>query len=86
MSPLYNVNPSIYGNTLSLNMDSCDNAIRYGLALETAGYYGIEINDAKNTIADIRKIVSENWRELAPNYKLLLTAETDILRQNIVVL
>ena len=70
LSPLYDVNPSIYGNTLSLNVDTGDNAIRFDLALETAEYYGIDIHDAKDKIAGIKKFVGENWRELAANYGL----------------
>jgi len=70
LSPMYDVNPSIYGDALSLNVNNVDNAIRFDLALETAEYYGINMHDAKNVVADIKKTVKENWREFAANYAL----------------
>ena len=70
LSPLYDVNPNIYGKTLSLNVDTGDNSISFGLTLETAEYYGIGIRDAKNMLSEIKKTVSENWRGIAGNYGL----------------
>ena len=65
LSPMYDVNPDIYGNALSLGISDNDNSINFELAIETASYYNIDTRDAKNIVADIRKIVSENWRALA---------------------
>ena len=65
LSPLYDVNPSIYGDTLSLNVTENDNALRFDLARETAGYYGIGAPDAKGTIEGIGKTITENWRGFA---------------------
>ena len=70
LSPIYDVNPNIYGNILSLNINSEDNSMSFGLAVETAEYYGIGIHNAKNAVADIGKIVQENWRALAAGYGL----------------
>ena len=70
LSPMYDVNPSIYGDTLSLNVDMNDNSISFDLALETAGYYGIDIHSAKTSIADIKKTITQNWRILAAGHGL----------------
>ena len=70
LSPMYDVNPDIYGNTLSLNVSTDDNSINFDLAVETAQYYDVKIQDAKATIEYIRKIVSENWQALASDYGL----------------
>ncbi len=41
LSPLYDVNPNIYGDTLSLNVDSDNNLIDFNLALSVAKMYGL---------------------------------------------
>ena len=74
LSPMYDVNPNIYGNSLSLNISSDDNAIDFDLAAETARYYNIDSREAESLIADIRKTVSGNWRAIAANYGLSRSA------------
>lgn len=39
LSPLYDVNPSIYGDSLSLNIIDSDATLDFNLALETAEFY-----------------------------------------------
>jgi len=70
LSPMYDVNPNIYGNTLSLNVSTDDNSISFTLAIDTAQYYDININDAESTVEEIQKTISKNWRILASNYGL----------------
>ena len=70
LSPQFDVNPNIYGNTLSLNVTSDNNAASFELALETAEYYGVDMRSAENTLADIKKTVTQNWRVLAADYGL----------------
>jgi serine/threonine-protein kinase HipA len=70
LSPLYDVNPNIYGDTLSLNVSMNDNSISFCLAVETAEYYNIKTDEAKNIVADIQKIVDRNWRAIASSYGL----------------
>ncbi|MCL1873984.1 MAG: HipA domain-containing protein [Clostridiales bacterium] len=70
LSPMYDVNPNIYGNTLSLNVSTDDNSISFGLAIETAEYYGISVHEAKNAVADIQKTICGNWQMLAADYGL----------------
>jgi len=47
-----------------------DNSISFELAIETAKYFDISVNDAKNSVADIKKTICENWQSLAVNYGL----------------
>jgi len=70
LSPMFDVNPNIYGNTLSLNVSNNDSSINFELSIETARYYGIGIQDAKAIVESIRKTVSDNWRLLAGAHNL----------------
>ena len=70
LSPLYDVNPNIYGDSLSLNVSSGESLISFDLATETAEYYDIDKTEAKIIIDEIRSIVTENWTDLAVNYGL----------------
>lgn len=74
LSPLFDVNPSIYGDTLSLNISEYDNTMSFDLTLETAKYYGISYNDAKAQIQEIKDIVENNWKNVAEKYGLSRSA------------
>ena len=68
LSPLYDVNPDIYGEYLSLNVDLDDSRIDFELAIEAASYYGMKKDEAVQYVAFIKDIISNNWRVLAKNY------------------
>lgn len=70
LSPLYDVNPTTYGNNLALNVDSSDNSIDIQLALDTAIHYGLKQDEAYKEAENIISIVNNNWRLLAQKYKL----------------
>ena len=70
LSPLYDVNPNIYGDTLSLNINELDNTLSFDLALETVAFYEIDLEEAKSIITDMKKIISNNWQQIAINYGL----------------
>jgi serine/threonine-protein kinase HipA len=70
LSPLYDVNPDIYGNMLSLNVNSDDSSINFDLAVETAEYFEIGLKYAKAAIASITKTISIYWHSFAANYGL----------------
>ena len=70
LSPMFDVNPNIYGDALSLNVSEYDNAIDFDLAIETARYYDIDTHNAKIIAENIKDIVSANWRRLASSYGL----------------
>lgn len=68
MSPLYDVNPDIYGDSLSLNVNAEDSSIDFDLAIEAAPYYGVSEKQAAQIVGDIKQIVRDHWRELAKKY------------------
>ncbi len=70
LSPLYDVNPNIYGDTLSLNVDSDNNLIDFNLALSVARMYGLTDAQALEEIQGIKNVVESNWRRLAGQYGL----------------
>jgi len=70
LSPLYDVNPNIYGDSLSLNVNAHERLIGFNLAIETAEYYGIGVSDAKMIVEEMCDTVAVNWRELAYAYGL----------------
>jgi len=70
LSPMFDVNPDIYGNVLSLGVSANDSLISFELAVETAKYYDIGINDARMIVANIQKTICGNWRALASRYGL----------------
>ena len=70
LSPLFDVNPNIYGNALSLSVSEEDSSMSFGLAIETAEYYGIGIPEARRIASDIQKTVSDNWCSSASKYGL----------------
>lgn len=76
LSPLYDVNPVPYGDTLSLNITESDNTMDFELALETAEYFGIMVKEAEEIIDSIRYAVRSNWRGLAKSYDLSRAAIT----------
>ena len=68
LSPLYDVNPDIYGENLSLNVDEYDSDIDFDLAVLAAPYYGISEERAESIVNEIKNIVGANWRNLAKKY------------------
>lgn len=70
LSPVYDVNPSIYGDTLSLNVDSDSNLIDFNLALSVAKLFDLTEKQAVEQLNDIKNIVESNWRKLARKYGL----------------
>ena len=74
LSPMYDVNPNIYGDNLSLNVSQFDSRISFSLALETAKYYGLEMSEAIDIIDEIKTIVHECWQQVAIGHGLSLSA------------
>ena len=65
LSPLYDVNPDIYGEYLSLNVDADDSSINFELALKAAPYYGMEKRNALEVVNSTKNVINSNWRKLA---------------------
>lgn len=70
LAPLYDVNPNIYGDTLSLNVDPDNNLIDFNLALSVANMYGLSEAQALEELKEIKNVVESNWRKLARHYGL----------------
>ena len=70
LSPLYDVNPDIYGEYLSLNVNENESRIDFDLALRSARYYGINESDAKTFIYEIKNTIKNNWEFLAKKYEI----------------
>lgn len=68
LSPLYDVNPDIYGDNLSLNVNADDSRIDFDLAVESAVYYGVAEIQAVQIVDDIKQAVCDNWRNIAKKY------------------
>ena len=68
LSPLYDVNPDIYGDNLSLNVNEDDSSIDFDLAIESALYYGVSEKQATQIVNEIKQIVRDNWRNIAKKY------------------
>ena len=64
------MNPNIYGDTLSLNVDSTNNLIDFNLALSVAKMYGLTDAQALEELQGIKDVVENNWRRLAQQYGL----------------
>ncbi|MBR6308786.1 MAG: type II toxin-antitoxin system HipA family toxin [Lachnospiraceae bacterium] len=68
LSPVYDVNPNVYGDALSLNVDSNNNVIDFNLALSVSKMYGISAEKAKEGIKEISGTVESNWKRIAKQY------------------
>lgn len=74
LSPMYDVNPNIYGETLSLNVSEDDNSISFELANNVAKYFDVSEDEAASYIERIKETVSAEWKKLAAKYKLSRSA------------
>lgn len=68
LSPLYDVNPDIYGNYLSLNVNSEESDLDFELAIRTSAYYGLDEKKAKEIVNEIAENVRDNWKIIAQKY------------------
>ena len=65
LSPLYDVNPSPYGDSLALSISFDDPLMSVDLAMETISFYRLTKNTAQRIVSDMTKIIRGNWRDLA---------------------
>mgnify|MGYP002521865993 FL=1 len=65
LSALYDVNPSLGSDYLSLNITEDDNALSVDLAIEVSEHFGIDKNQAASIAKDMFTIVRENLRKVA---------------------
>lgn len=65
LSPIYDINPNIDKDSLSLNIDSNDNSLSTELAISVSEYFDIEKDEAQNICNQIKNIIIENWEKVA---------------------
>lgn len=65
---MYDVNPDIYGNYLSLNVNSEESDLDFELAIRTSAYYGLDEKKAKEIVNEIAENVRDNWKIIAQKY------------------
>lgn len=70
LSPMYDVNPTPFGDALALNVSDTDNTISLSLALEVAEYFEYSTAEAKEEADHILVTVRENWRRIAERYRI----------------
>lgn len=65
LSPLFDVNPIPYGNSLSLAVDDVDSSIDFKLAISVSAFFGIDKQEAEEKAQFIVRTVNQNWERLA---------------------
>lgn len=70
LSPLFDVNPTPYGERLSLNITELDNTINLKLALEISEYFELSKIEAEINAAEVIKTVQKNWISFAERFGL----------------
>ncbi len=67
LSPLYDINPSPYGDSLSLNITKDNNLIDTDNLLKTYMYYNLSKEDAVKYYNDVVSTINHNWMKVAKN-------------------
>ncbi|MEG0919681.1 MAG: type II toxin-antitoxin system HipA family toxin [Anaerovoracaceae bacterium] len=70
LAPFYDINPTIFGDSLSLNITEFDGTMDMELALETSRYYGIRKDQGEKIIKEMEEIVSDYWQQFAQKHKI----------------
>lgn len=74
LSPVFDVNPVPFGDSLTLNVSERDNAKDLQLALDVAPVFRVKTADARAIVARVQAAVRQ-WPTLAANLKLSATAQ-----------
>ena len=78
LSPMYDVNPVPYGETLSLNVSLDDSRIDLGLAFEVASFFGLTQKEAEKSAHIILTTIRSQWRCIAATYGLNREAQNEM--------
>lgn len=70
LSPMYDVNPTPYGDTLSLLVDENDNSISKELLISVTGYFAITKSEAESIFKEMQQIISKNLNKIAKSHGL----------------
>lgn len=68
LSPAYDMNPSIYGNRLCLNISKHSNDLDLELTMDVAKYFYLDNKKANLILHKIKNTVKYNWRTVARKY------------------
>ena len=78
LSPMYDVNPVPYGETLSLNVSLDDSRIDLDLAFEVASFFGLTRAEAESEAKRILMTVTNQWRYIATDCGLKREAQNEM--------
>lgn len=68
LSPMYDVNPSLDGSSLALNVNMNSGVLDLDLALSVSKQFAIKEEDAKNMINELKDKVKHSWKFMAKKY------------------
>ncbi len=72
LSPAYDINPSPFGNGLSLNINEHDNSLDFELALKAAPWFHLDAKKSRSLLDEIRSAVAP-WKKMATDYGISRT-------------
>ena len=78
LSPMYDVNPVPYGETLSMNVSLDDSRIDLDLAFEVAPFFGLTQEKAESEARKILTTVRMQWRYIASTCRLNSAAQNEM--------
>jgi len=64
LSPAYDINPTINGTGLKLNISENENALDLNLVMEVAPYFRLQVKEAQTILDTVRQNVAQ-WQEHA---------------------
>ena len=78
LSPMYDVNPVPYGDTLSLNVSLDDPRIDLDLAFEVASFFGLTRKNAESDAKKMLMTIRSQWRYIAATCGLNREAQNEM--------
>ena len=70
LSPVYDVNPNIYRQNLSLNITENSNEKDMALVLGTARFYNMDDSEAKRIVERMETVIHDNWHRKAEEFRI----------------
>lgn len=80
LSPMYDVNPVPYGETLSLNVTLDDPGIDLDLAFEVAPFFGLNREEAERKAQKILTTIRTQWKSIASACGLNREAQNEMVQ------
>lgn len=68
LSPIFDINPSIYGDSLSLSIDGYNKEISFANAESVAEMFMLSKEKAIRIINNTKNVVNDNWKKLTKKY------------------